>query len=154
MNLRRVAMWIVPALLSSGMSPVMAQGRLEWRGDAILAARSAVHAGGGVLFPIGTYVRSGIVIGAGESETRLSYRAEFMNLFHLDPFRESGRGVYGGGGVSFRHDEAGNRNITVLLALIGVELPLQHGYAPALEAGLGGGVRLAVVMRKARDRTR
>jgi hypothetical protein len=145
---RLLFMLVVSAL------PAAAQGRPEFRGDAIISRTTAVHAGVGVLFPLGTYVRSGLVAGAGISAGEPSFRADLVNLFHVDPFRESRWGPYGGGGLSFRHDNSDSSSNTFLLIVLGLEGPVRHGFSPAFEIGLGGGARAGVVLRRAAARTR
>ncbi|MBA3656509.1 MAG: hypothetical protein H0W69_04065 [Gemmatimonadaceae bacterium] len=149
---RTLAAFGVAAALCPCRTP--AQGRPEFRIDGIVSKSTAVQAGGGVLFPLGTYVRSGLVVGAGITGGKPGFRADFVNAFHVDPFRESRWGPYGAGGFSFRHDEAGKGSNTFLLVLIGVEGPPRNGFSPAFELGLGGGVRAGVILRRAQGRNR
>ncbi len=121
---------------------------LEGRMDAIIAEPSAVHAGAGATWRLGTYLRSGLVGGIGATEAGVSGRIDFINRFHLDPFRESRYGPYAGGGVSTLFDK--NRTGRVLLLLIvGVDGPVVRGATTSFEAGLGGGARIGVVIRPA-----
>lgn len=147
-------MTILAAGLAFMSEPLEGQGRPEFRVDGILSEHPAVHLGAGVLFPLGTYVRSGIVAGAGISDGAASFRADLVNIFQLDPFRESRWAPYGGGGISFRRDNASDRSNAFLLLTLGAEGPLRNGYASAFEIGLGGGVRAGVVMRRSGERTR
>lgn len=134
--------------------PVEGQGRPEVRIDGIFSENPAIHLGAGVLFPLGTYVRSGIVAGAGIRDGKASFRGDFVNIFQLDPFRESRWAPYGGGGISFRRDNATDASNAFLLVVVGVEGPWRKGYAPAIEVGLGGGVRAGLVLRRSGERTR
>lgn len=121
---------------------------LEGRVDAIFAEPSAVHAGAGVTWRLGTYLRSGVVAGIGAAGSGASGRIDFVNRFHLDPFRENRYGPYAGGGVSARFDD--NRTGRVfLLLIVGVDGPVARGVTTSFEAGLGGGARLGVVIRRA-----
>jgi hypothetical protein len=131
-----------------------AQGRPEARADAIISNDVGVYAGAGLLFPVGTYLRTGIVAAAGVMDGSAAFRADLVNVFHLDPFRESSWAPYAGGGLSFLYDTGEARTQARLLALIGVEGPLRNGKATAFEVGLGGGVRVAVILRKAQARSR
>lgn len=140
--------FVAAALFFASASALSAQGRPELRADAIVSRIAALHAGGGILFPLGTYVRSGVIIGAGVADGSASFRADLLNLFHVDPFRESRWAPYGGGGLSFRHDLAPDKSRTVLVVLVGIEGPSRMGFAPAFELGLGGGVRAGLVMRR------
>lgn len=130
------------------------QGRAELRTDVILAEPSAIQAGAGVLFPLGTYLRAGLIAGAGIADNAASFRLDLVSAFHLDPFRESRWGPYGGGGVSLRHDMHSDRSRTAVLILLGLEGPRRGSFAPAVELGLGDGVRAGLIMRRARGRTR
>jgi hypothetical protein len=78
----------------------------------------------------------------------MSGRVDFINRFHLDPFRESRYGPFAGGGISTRFDH--NRTGRVfLLLIVGVDGPVSRGVTTSFEAGLGGGARLGVVIRRA-----
>jgi hypothetical protein len=135
-------------------APLFAQGRPELRADAIVSRETAIYAGAGVLFPVGTYVRTGIVGGAGMVKGDATVHADLVGLFHTDPFRESKWAPYGGGGISLRHDSDESRSSLYLLALLGVEGPPSRGFAPAIELGLGGGVRAGVILRRADSKSR
>ncbi len=141
------------AIVALVSAPLSAQGRPELRVDAIVSKTTAVHAGVGVLFPLGTYLRSGVVIGGGIADNSASFRGDLVNLFHVDPFRESRWAPYGGGGLSFRHDAVNGSN-TFLLLLLGLEGPRVNDMATAFEVGLGGGLRAGVILRRAQERTR
>jgi hypothetical protein len=113
-----------------------------------------VYAGAGLLFPAGTYVRSGLVAAAGVAERSASFRLDQINIFHLDPFRESRWAPYGGGGLSLRHDVKPDRTSVHILAVIGLEGPRHNGTTTAFELGLGGGVRASIILRKAQAGSR
>jgi hypothetical protein len=129
--------------------PVQIEGRL----DAIIARTTGVEAGLGVSVPSGIYVRSGLVAGIGVGRHGVEGRTDLITRFSLDPFRQSRWAPYGGAGVSGRYRsrlDGGSR--AYLLVVLGVEGPLAFGHTsgivPAFEVGLGGGVRLAVVLRR------
>lgn len=153
LNSIRASLLIIAAAASCA-APAIAQARPEVRADAIISHTTAVHAGIGVLFPLGTYVRSGVIAGAGIADNAASFRADFVNIFHVDPFRESHWGPYGGGGLSFRHDNSDSRSNTFLLVVLGMEGPEKNGFSPAFEVGLGGGARAGIILRRARGRYR
>lgn len=121
---------------------------IEARIDVIGAKRSAAQAGVGILMFAGTYLRTGIVGAVGATKDGLSSRADGFALFHLDPFRQSRWAPYGGAGLSGRFDE-GSRPRAYLLVFAGVDGPVKSGLTTSFEAGLGGGVRLGVVIRQA-----
>lgn len=120
---------------------------MEGRIDAIISSSSTVQAGIGFTTPAGTYLRMGLVAAAGASENGVSGRIDFVNRFHLDPFRESRWAPYAGGGLSSRFDD--NRQARFyLLIFAGVDGPASRGLAASVEAGLGGGGRIGVIIRR------
>jgi hypothetical protein len=125
----------------------------EFRIDAIASNPAALHAGAGFTIPLGTYVRSGFDAAIGESGHGISGRIDFVNRFHLDPFRQHGWAPYAGGGLTARFDD--NRtNRYYLLVFLGLDSPAKKGIATSIEAGLGGGARDGIVLRKARAERR
>jgi hypothetical protein len=125
----------------------------ELRGDVIVSRWTAVQGGLGVSFPAGLYVRTGGVIAAGGGGKGFDSRLDLISRFTLDPFRESRWGFYAGGGVSSRYVERDSpRGHAYLLVFAGIEGPLANasvsGWAPAIEVGLGGGARVAVILRQ------
>src|ERR1700680_2195490 len=152
--LLRMALWgavIVPAAArSQGLpqQPVQVEGRV----DAIVARTTGVEAGLGLSVPSGIYMRTGLVAGIGAGRHGLEGRADLILRFSLDPFRQSNWAPYGGAGISGRYRsrlDGGSR--AYLLVLLGVEGPLPlgqtSGIVPAFEIGLGGGARIAVILR-------
>ena len=130
--------------------PVQVEGRL----DGIFARTPGVEAGLGFTVPNGIYVRSGLVAGVGAGRHGVEGRTDFVSRFSLDPFRQSRWAPYAGGGVSGRYrSDLGGGSRGYLMILLGVEGPLPlgrtEGWVPAVEVGLGGGARVAVVMRRA-----
>ena len=132
----------------------------ELRADAFSGRPAAAHAGAGIALRLGYYARLALVAGAGVSheaddastgrlaDTRASGRVELLGRFVLDPFREGARGPYAAGGLSQRL-EAGLRPRTRLTAVIGMEGRPRGAWAPSLEVGFGGGVRVGLVLRRA-----
>ena len=120
--------------------------------DAIVAETAVVHAGLGVTRALGNYVRLGAVVAAGvalENDARApSARADIIGRFLFDPLLQHRWGGYAGGGASLRY-ERGDQMRPRLLLLLGVEGQPVRGLMPALEVGLGGGVRLGIVLRRA-----
>jgi hypothetical protein len=121
---------------------------LEGRIDAIVAGPPAIHAGAGITVPAGTYVRTGLEGGIGASKDGVSGRLDALTRFHLDPFREHRWAPYGGGGVTARFD-VDRKTRFYLLIVAGVDGPDSHGVATSIEAGLGGGGRIGLVIRRA-----
>lgn len=143
---------VVIMLAVLGRSPVEAQTP-EGRIDAIASDPAAIHAGLGVTTKAGTYLRTGIVGGLGASGDGISGRIDFINRFHLDPFRESKWAPYAGGGLSARFDDNARSRLYALL-ILGLDGPVARGLTTSVEAGLGGGARLGIVIRRAAQERR
>jgi hypothetical protein len=150
----RISLGLVMALpsISRGQMPQQAL-QMEARLDAIIAHTTGVEGGLGLTIPAGIYVRSGFVAGVGAGRHGVEGRTDLISRFSLDPFRQSRWAPYGGGGVSGRYRsklDGGSR--AYLLIFVGVEGPLQFGrtsgFVPAFELGLGGGARVAVILRR------
>ena len=131
-----------------------AQPRAQARVDVLVADRAAAHAGVGAEVDAGLYVRLGVIAAAGvtggedDEGAAFGARGEAVVRFLLDPLRQSRRGAYLGGGAGVRKDGRGDPRGYVL-AVVGVEGAPRGGWAPSLEVGVGGGARLAVVLRRA-----
>ena len=132
------------------------QVQAEWRADALSGPPFALQLGAGLNIPAGYYVRVGLTAAGGVAwrgnASAGSARVDLTTRYLLDPFGELRWGVYGGAGVSARIDERHVR--TFLLVVGGVEGPASHGWRTSLEAGLGGGARLGIVLRRARKNGR
>ena len=132
-------------LMVATLPPSLSAQSIEGRIDGILAGPRAIHAGVGFTVPVGTYVRSGLVGGVGASEVGVSGRVDLFARFHLDPFREHRWALYAGGGLTARYDD--NRRTRHFL-FAGVDGPARGGISPSIEAGLGGGGRIGVIIRR------
>jgi hypothetical protein len=105
-----------------------------------------------------TYVRVGLLAAAGArrdaSAWHPSARLDAVVRFQVDPFREFPVGLYAGGGVSVLADQGpGVRGR--LLVVAGYEgKATRRGWIFGSEAGLGGGVRLGMTVRRARPHAR
>lgn len=128
----------------------------ELRTDLLSGPPVVSQFGAGLNIPAGYYVRVGVAAAGGVawrgSASAGSARMDFTTRYLLDPFGELRWGVYGGAGVSVRIDESHAR--TYLLVVGGVEGPASHGWRTSIEAGLGGGARLGIVLRRARKNGR
>lgn len=163
---RRATRCVAPLLLGltiAAMAPATAAGQgvgahpqLEGRLDLIAGGVSAVHAGAGVNIPAGYYARVGLLAGAGarvSGDAGGSARVDAIARFLFDPFFEKRWGLSAGGGVSVRYDEgAGWRPF--LAVVIDVEAPTRGPVIPAVQVGVGGGVRVGVALRKRDGRRR
>jgi hypothetical protein len=113
--------------------------------------------GAGGIGRLGTYARGVLLVAGGaarvDDRTRGSARVEGVVRFLLDPLRERRLGAYAGAGVSASWID-GDGWRTPLVVAFGVEGPRRGGHALAAEVGLGGGARLALVLRGAGPRRR
>ena len=127
----------------------------ELRLDASAARTSSLVAMAGANVPLGVYVRLGVAGGGGVwshgSATGVAARADLTVRYLLDPFGEYARGFYAGGGLTVRADDERRAG---LLLVFGMEGRAHRGYRLAAEAGLGEGVRVALVLRRARANSR
>jgi hypothetical protein len=134
----------------------------ELRLDGAIGREGGAFGGAGLFGDAGLYTRLGLVAVAGiaHDPTRLdaadrqgvltpAARIEGIARFHLDPLRLSRRGTYLGGGVAALLVRGGAPRWQ-LVALLGIEGAPRGALAPALEVGLGGGVRVGVALRRAR----
>jgi len=145
------------AALATVAAPAAAQrpAGVQWEGrvDAIGARTPALQLGVGANVAAGLYVRVGGGLAAGlayrDREARGAARADVTARFHLDPFRESRIGLYGLGGVSAMYDGFEHWRPRVVAGL-GVESRARKRTLLAAELSLGGGVRAAFVLRRAR----
>lgn len=134
----------------------------EARADAVLGDVPAALVGAGLFVDAGLHVRVGVTAAAGvawsdpagtrrTAARRAGTAGEVaaVGRFLLDPLRQAPRGVYAGGGAGAR---VGGDDVPryFLLAVVGVEGRPRGPMVPAAELGVGGGVRLAVVLRRAR----
>lgn len=121
---------------------------IEGRADVIVSEFAAAHAGIGFTVKTGTYLRSGIDAGLGGSRDGISGRIDFVNRFHLDPFRQSRWAPYAGGGLGVRFDDNRQERF-YLLVFVGLDGPARQGLGTSIEAGLGGGGRIGIIIRRA-----
>ena len=151
-----VAVAFVGAPVARGQQPTAPRIAPEVRLDAIVGHDAAVQLGAGIQIPAGYYARIGLdaavgaPIGTGVGSTRrgMDARVDLLARFLLDPFGQAAYGLSLGGGASLRA-EHGERARPLLLVAIDVEGHRStHGLVPAVQVGLGGGVRLGVILRR------
>lgn len=125
----------------------------ELRGDLVGRRDPSVELGVGVNLRTGSYVRAGALlaggVGAHGGAAQPTARLDATIRYLLDPFSEGRWGLYGGGGLTVYRDARNERRAAVLL-VAGIEGARAHRWTPALEIGLGGGVRLGAVWRSRR----
>jgi hypothetical protein len=151
--------FVVCALLAFGASRAGAQQQLplappaymEYRADAIFTRGATVQGGLGRVFPLGTYVRLSVDGAAGptwrDGSVHASGRVDAISRFLLDPFREVPIALSLGGGVSVPYVSGDSRVRPYATVVADIEGRWRSGYTPALQVGLGGGVRMGVVVR-------
>lgn len=129
----------------------------EWRAEVAVARRASALGMAGLNIPLGIYVRAGVNAGLGVADTpsgaALALRADMSARFLLDPFAQHSWGPYAGGGLTVRRNGDERARIGVLLVL-GVERRRAGRWSSAIEAALGEGARLAIVLRKSRENGR
>lgn len=159
MSARRCALALLGATVPCvAAARVDAQARLEARGDVLAGRSTSWHAGAGVAWAVGDYVRLGAVAGGGvtrglprevaDDGAAPSGRAELVVRFVVDPSEGTGLRWYGGAGAGalFVRGTRGQARVHVVA---GVEGRPRGGVRLGLEAGVGGGARVGVVLRRA-----
>ena len=118
-----------------------------------LASRPAVFvAGAGLAWRDGGRTRIGGAIAAGTTDDRrTAARLEVAWHFLLDPRRQAGLSVYGGGGLALGVIE-GDDLTPYLQLVLGIESNPGTPASVFVEGGFGGGVRLATGFRLRKQR--
>lgn len=141
----RWAEWLAIALSLLASTPVLAQGREL--GVAAIGTLSdpalAVGAAYGALRTSGRTRVSGS-FGAGVSSSELAWRGELLGHFLLSPEARTKPGFYFAGGVAV---VGGAVQQGYLVLTLGLEGRPRASSGWAVEAGVGGGVRLAAGYR-------
>jgi hypothetical protein len=124
----------------------------ELRAEGIFAShRTTVLGGGGIVVPAGNYTRISVDGSLGAevhtSATQLAGRADIVARFLLDPLREMPWAVSLGGGLSVPYARDMQGVHPLLTAVVDVEGRRRGRLTPALQVGLGGGARVALVFR-------
>jgi hypothetical protein len=131
----------------------------EFRQDVTVAREPGAHLGVGLNLRADYYVRLGVSLSSGavrrDSDVWVgAQRLDLTARYLLDPFGERPRGWYGGAGVSVAQLPGQGASASLQL-LVGLEGRPGKSLIPAVELGVGGGVRLGVVVRRKRpDRSR
>ena len=126
----------------------------ELRLDATSARIPRLDLSGGVVVPVGIYVRLALTAGGGlvkqHGISEKAARGDAIARFELDPLKQHTHGAYVGGGVSL----LGSRgpHVHAYLALVAaLELKQRAGWIPTIEAGLGGGARFGIGVHRAME---
>ncbi len=133
----------VLALLGARPGVVCGQQEREWRLQALgaWAPSSFVGAGAGLVFRNRTRTGLGLNALLGVRDGNLAGRGEALLSFSLDPFRERGAAPYLAGGVAVTGDRVGTEQY--LVAVLGLSFNPGRATGWFVEAGVGGGLRLA-----------
>ena len=130
----------------------------ELRADVIAAPHAELTGGAGLELPFGAYVRLGLDASAGafrhDDETVLGARGDVIGRFLLDPFREVPVGLSLGAGLTLPVEQHSRAARPLLVAVIDVEGRRRGAWSPALQLGLGGGVRAGFVLRHSPKQSR
>ena len=128
-------------------APGQAQPRHAVQVQGLTALADANFAGGGagVVVGVGRRLAVGATFSAGGLDGAFAGRGELLALFVLNPFQRRGVRVYGGGGVAVT--ATGDATDERAVLLIGLERAGAPRAGWFVEAGIGGGVRLAAGLR-------
>jgi hypothetical protein len=127
----------------------------EFRQEITGAKDPGAHLGVGLNVRADYYVRLGVAIAAGAVRRADDVwvgapRVDLTARYLLDPFGDRPRGWYGGGGVSIVQ-RPGESATASLQLLVGLEGRRGNKITPSVELGVGGGVRVGVVLRRTRQ---
>jgi hypothetical protein len=139
---------VMATLAIAGSAGAQTHVQPEARLDVVGPSPYTVQPGVGATVALGTYARAGVAVGYAtrDDSTQIAdrWRADVLGRFLFDPFRQRRWALSVGGGVSFRRRP-------YLAALLDLEGPELAGWRPALQAGVSGGLRGGIVMRRAVD---
>ena len=142
--------WIAAALLGAALpGSARAQGWRETQVFAVaVASRPAAGLEGlGFARRDAGRTRIGLALAAGVAEgRRTAGRGELMWHFLLDPAKRAGLAVYGGGGIAVSVVE-GSTVRPYAQAVLGAESTPSARHSWFIEAGFGGGARIAIGWR-------
>ena len=141
--------WAPAVLLAAVMAgPAAAQRGRDGQVHVMALARDSTLIGGGLGggLRLGRGLRFGATLSAGALTSGVAAgRGEALLAYHVSPPREGGVGVYAGAGIA--GEVYGGDARGLLVALLGLEARPWSGGGWFLEAGIGGGVRLAAGYR-------
>ncbi len=136
----------LPLLALAWAGPAAAQSVREAGGEALVTTAAPALVMGGLYAAVRPSLRTrvAVTVGAGVSDGRAAGRAELLAHFLLSPAAASRPGVYLGAGVA---GMAGPVDQGYVVALVGLEAAPAGGSGWAVEAGVGGGLRLTAGWR-------
>lgn len=127
-----------------GVPPAWAQRATEFQMHGLGTFGDDQFWGGGLGIALRSQgrMRAGIYTSVGAFEGEVAVRPEGILSFHLNPYRRSGVSPYAGGGIALLLIRDASREYIV--GVIGIEWRPGTGSGWFVEAGIGGGVRLAL----------
>ncbi|HET9424071.1 MAG TPA: hypothetical protein VFO55_01770 [Gemmatimonadaceae bacterium] len=155
----------LPAQSGPPLPRLMNEGRV----DARWSRSNSVELGWSLIIPSSVYVRSALTAAGGyvrrDQRWMRESRYEATTRFLLDPFRQARYGLSVGGGVGLTNSDGlfGEPDVLgirkqrwrpYLAAFADLELRKAPGLTPALQVGIGSGVRVGIAVRSATNRWR
>ena len=130
----------------------MSAQRHAWQVHGLAAIADATYVGGGIggALRVGRRLELAATATAGRLDDAFAGRGELLALVLLNPFQRRGAGLYGGAGVAVTGTSDAMDERIVLL--VGLRRAGSARLGWFLEAGVGGGVRLAAGIRMAGGR--
>jgi hypothetical protein len=112
-------------------------------GLGIVTVADSNFYGGGLGFGYRTNgrMRVQVLANAGSRAGRLAFRPEALVSFHLNPYKRRGISPYAAAGAAFIF--TADENLQYLIGVLGVEASPGGKWGWFIEAGIGGGVRIA-----------
>lgn len=138
---------LLPLLLLFAPIPASAQRIREIQVHGLATFAATRFVGGGIGLGIRPPGRLGLLLGAsaGAYDRETAGRFEGLAVFRLNPYATSGVHAYGTAGVALLTRRSGSDGYLVLI--VGLESRPAGKSGWFLEAGVGGGVRVAAGVR-------
>jgi hypothetical protein len=149
---RAAAPVVLAAAAGAWGRPAAAQGAREFGVAGVVTASDPALMVGGGYAALRTSRRTRVSVGAGlgASDGHTAWRGELLAHFLLNPARRRGAGVYGAGGLAV---VGGPVDQGYLVLTLGLEARPGARSGWFVEAGVGGGARLAAGLRWRRFRS-
>lgn len=163
------ALLVVAGAAQAQSGPPLPRLMNEGRVDVRWSRSNAVELGWSFIIPTTTYLRTSLTAAGGyiwrDERWMRESRYEATTRFLLDPFRQARFGLSFGGGIGMTNsdglfgkpDALGRRKQTwrpFLLTFADLELRRTPGLTPAVQVGVGSGIRVGFVVRSATNRWR
>jgi len=141
------------AVPPAGMRRVFPAVRADFLPDRDVGAQVAV--GGAVAAAYNLRLAVDVGVGGVRRATQWepTGRIDLLARWLSDPFRQSRWGLNAGGGIGVRF-EADRTPRTIAIVTLGVEGRGDGRWVPGVEAGMGGGFRLGLTLRRPAARRR